>query len=112
MSVLSMIGLSDPEKGKIAWDACIRYGGIRKAARNFINPKTNREYNPSGFARMAYQYALTHLAEIRPQWEAVAREEGVVPTDEVWREWLRQKAHVAFYYTPGRYERFIKEQGL
>lgn len=112
MSIASKGRVVDALDGKKAWDACIQYGSIRKACRTFINPRTDREYNPTGFSRIAYQYALTHLVEIRPQWEAVARQDGIVPTEEEWRKWMKQKAHVAFYYTPGRYERFIKEQEL
>jgi hypothetical protein len=112
MSIASMRGAFITLDGKTAWDACVRFGSIRKAAGSATNPRTDRTYNPTGFSRIAYQYALTHLDEIRPQWEAVAREDGIVPNEEAWREWMFQKAHVAFYYTPGRYERFIKEQGL
>lgn len=112
MSIASRGRVVDALDGKVAWDACVQYGSIHKAARSFTNPRTDRTYNPTGFSRIAYQYALTHLDEIRPQWESVAREDGIVPNEEAWRAWLVQKAHVAFYYTPGRYERFIKEQGL
>lgn len=112
MSIASQFVHDDMLDGKAAWDACLQYGGIRKASRQFINPRTDKFYNPTGFSRIAYQWALVHLDIVRPQWEAVARGEGIVPTDKAWRDWLVQKAHVAYYYAPGKYERFLKEHNL
>ena len=98
--------------GKTAWDACVKYGSIYQAAKHLINQNTERPYTKSGISRVAYGYALSHLAEVRPQWEQIARSEGIVPTEEAWKDWLRQKAHVVFYYRVREYEKFMRENGL
>lgn len=114
MSIISppIARTNRPLDGKMAWEACIKYGGIYGAAKRIINTDTGRPYTRSGLSRAAYRYALDHLEEIRPQWEQIARDEGIVPTEEAWKDWLRQKAHITFYYQVSKYRKFIEANGL
>jgi len=114
MNVLSVTNIKAPAgvNGKEAWECCVKYGGVAAASRRMINPITGKCFTPSGISRPAYRYALSHLEEIRPQWEQIAFSEGVVPTEETWKAWLLQKARVAFYYKVAEYEKFVKDNEL
>ena len=101
-----------PLDGKTAWDACVQYGSIHHASRHLINETTGLPYTKSGVSRVAYEYALGHLAETRPQWEQIMRNEGQIPTEEAWKDWLRQKAHIVFYYRVARYKKFMADNNL
>ncbi len=99
--------------GKEAWDAILQYGSLGKAIRMFkVNPHTQRRYSKMGISRAAYKWALEHLPEVKPQWTRLMIEAGLHPTEDAWKEWLRDKARVAYYYKVEIYEQFVADNGL
>ena len=98
--------------GKTAWDAFVKYGSVGLAGRHLINPATDRPYASRTIQVRAYEYAMYHQDEVRSDWEAEARRAGVVPDEAAWKRRLASMAHVVYYYTPGKYDKFIAENGL
>jgi len=98
--------------GKEAWDACVKYGSFALAARHLINPATDRPYTPRTVELRAYKYAMYNQDKIRADWESEARRAGVVPDETAWKKRLASMAHVVYYYSPRKYDKFIADNGL
>ena len=98
--------------GEKAWQACLKYGSFALAARHLINPATERPYSPRSVELRAYAYAMKNQEKIRPDWEAEARRAGVVPDEAAWKRRLASMAHVVYYYSPRKYDKFIADNGL
>lgn len=97
---------------KVAWDAYIKYGSFAKARLHLINPATDRPYSSRTVEVGAYKYALAHLDEVKPIWEAEAIRVGVNPTEDAWRERIARMAHCIWYYCPKKYFHFLEANNM
>lgn len=94
-----------------AWEAYLRTGSLTKAQKVIgVNPRTGNYFYLMAIARAAYQYALSQdrLNETRIEWERTMLSAGQDPTDEAWKKWVLEKAHVAYYYSPRQFEKLKK----
>lgn len=79
------------------------------------NKITGKPYSKMDVRYRAYSYALDietredAKKDFKEVWERV---NGAVMPEDVWNEWLVKTAKSIFYQRPGKYERWIKGNGL
>ena len=108
------ISVLDPER---CWREWVRLGSLNKVRNLFDdeglrNPRTMRVPTISAIEKAAFRWALGNLEEARRDLVRAWQAEGEVLTDERWKEFLKDKAILAYYLQPRRLERFLEQHQL
>lgn len=108
-------GFLNPEECWKDWH--IHEGSLRKIQEKMLregrtNPKTGNPPTKSGIEKAAFTWALENQDEARKDLEYAWEKEGVILTDEAWKQFLVSAAKLVHHQRPGRYERFLIQNGL
>lgn len=111
---VSVIAILDPKR---CWKEWIRLGSLNKV-RNLLNdeglrnPKTLRVPTISAIEKAAFRWALENLEEAKRDTTYAWQTEGIMMTEEMWREFLANKARLAYFVQPRRVQSFLEEHNL
>lgn len=111
---MSAIAILDPKR---CWKEWIRLGSLNKV-RNLLNdeglrnPKTMRVPTISAIEKAAFRWALENLEEAKEDTTYAWQTEGIMMTEEMWKEFLADKARLAYFVQPRRVQSFLEEHNL
>lgn len=111
---MSTISILDPER---CWREWIALGSLTKVMNLFEqeglrNPQTQRVPTISAIEKAAYRWMLENLDEARRGLEFAWSSEGVILTDEKWNEFVIEKARLAYFVQPRKFERYLEQHNL
>lgn len=111
---MSAISILDPKR---CWKEWIRLGSLNKV-RNLLekeglrNPRTLRVPTISAIEKAAFRWALENLEEAKSDTTYAWKTEGIMMTEEMWKEFLADKARLAYFVQPRRKKNFLEENQL
>lgn len=111
---MSLIAILDPKR---CWKEWIRLGSLNKVRNLFQdeglrNPRTLRVPTISAIEKAAFRWALENLEEAKTDTTYAWQTEGIMMTEEMWREFLVDKARLAYFVQPRKTQRFLEENQL
>ncbi len=102
---------------KECWELWHKIGSL-KGVQNYllqkgvINQRTGRPVTVAGIEKAAFTWALENQETARKDLSYAWQQEGFILTDDEWRKFLVKKARLIFYQRPGRFGKFISDNGL
>lgn len=111
---ISIFSILDPQR---CWKEWIRLGSLNRVRNLFEdeglrNPRTLRVPTISAIEKAAYRWALENQVESKEDMRYAWRTEGIEMAEETWREFLTDKAHLAYFVQPRKIQRFLEENQL
>ena len=111
---INTISVLDPQR---CWKEWARLGSLNKVKRLFEeeglrNPITMRVPTISAIEKAAYRWALTNQEEAKKDLSDAWKTEGIFMTEEMWRDFLAKKSHLAYFVQPRKRQRFLEENQL
>lgn len=111
---MSIISILDPKR---CWKEWIRLGSLNKVRgmledEGLRNPRTMRVPTISAIEKAAFRWALENLAEAKEDTTYAWQTEGIMMTEEMWREFLVDKARLAYFVQPKKIQSFLEEHQL
>lgn len=111
---MSIISILDPKR---CWKEWIRLGSLNRVRGLFHdeglrNPRTLRVPTISAIEKAAFRWALENQEEAKKDATYAWQTEGIVMTEKMWREFLEEKARLAYFVQPRKIQRFLEEHQL
>lgn len=111
---LGVASILDPRQ---CWKDWIRLGSLAKIRdelqdKGVINQRTMKPPTISAIQKAAYRWALENQDEARKDLRYAWSEVGRVLTDADWRDFLADKARLAYFVQPRKLESFLEAHQL
>lgn len=102
---------------KRCWKEWIRLGSLSKVRDLFDreglkNPATMRVPTISAIEKAAYRWAMENQAEAKQDLAYAWQSEGIMMTEEMWKDFLIKKSKLAYFVQPRRIKIFLEQNQL
>lgn len=111
---MNVNSILDPRR---CWKEWIRLGSLNKVRNLFEgeglrNPATMRVPTISAIEKAAYRWAMDNQEEAKQDLSYAWQSEGVMMTEEMWRDFLIKKSTLAYFVQPRRIQLFLEQNEL
>ena len=108
---IKTLSILDPRR---CWKEWMRLGSLTRVRDLFHgeglrHPRTMKAPTISAIEKAAYRWALTNLDEAKEDLGFAWQAEGLMLTEEMWKQFLYDKAHLAYFVQPKKIQKFLEE---